>query len=116
MENTIVRLIPNGYDNAISRTVLVELCVLNGLIDEHSRNKDRIMRNLIEDARKTNVIVSRKCGGYYIPTLSDKADLERYVKAEQSRAIKTFGSVKLASKYLETIKNTSFLDNDSGVM
>lgn len=116
MTNTIVKLIPNGYENAISRTVLTELCVLNGLIDAHSRNKDRQMRNLIEQARQANVIVSRKDGGYYIPTLADKADLKRYVRGEQSRAIKTFASVRLASKYLEAIENTSFLDNDSGVI
>lgn len=104
MEVRIESLIPCGYENAISRKLLVERCVASGLIDENVRCKDRAMRALIGEARKKHVIVSRADGGYYSPLFKDKDDLKRYIKQEQSRAIKTFESIKTASRFLNTIE------------
>lgn len=56
---TIADLIPEGRENAISRALLTEKCVTNGLIDRNVKDKDRAMRNLIEKARIDGTILNR---------------------------------------------------------
>lgn len=81
----IIDYIPKGSENAISRT---SLCMKTGL-------KDRVVRNLIEEARRNTIIISNNDGsGYWIypddPTDEEKLMLERYVKQQESRAKSIF--------------------------
>lgn len=81
----IVEYIPKGHENAISRK---SLCVKTGL-------KDRVVRNLIEEARRETIIISNTDGsGYWIypenPNEEEKILLERYVKQQESRAKSIF--------------------------
>lgn len=106
--NDIFDLIPMGSENAISRPALADKCVAYGLIPTSAKWKDRYMRNLLEMSRRTHVICSSPKGGYYIPTLDDRDELEKYVKQEQTRAIKTFQSIKLATALLEDYRHNRF--------
>ena len=81
----IVEYIPEGYENAISRKML---CAITGL-------NDRVVRNLIEEARRDTIIISNNDGsGYWRfpdkPTEKEKQLLNRYVKQQESRAKSIF--------------------------
>lgn len=81
----IIDYIPKGNESAISRK---SLCMKTGL-------KDRVVRNLIEEARRETIIISNNDGsGYWIypddPTPEEKLMLERYVKQQESRAKSIF--------------------------
>lgn len=81
----IVEYIPKGYENAISRK---NLCAATGL-------SDRIVRRLIEEARRNTIIISNDDGtGYWIypdnPTNEEKNLLCKYVKQQESRAKSIF--------------------------
>ena len=81
----ITDYIPKGYANAISRK---SLSAKTGL-------KDRVVRNLIEEARRDTIIISNNDGsGYWIypdnPTEQEKDLLSKYVKQQESRAKSIF--------------------------
>lgn len=81
----IVEYIPEGFENAISRK---NLCAATGL-------SDRIVRRLIEEARRNTVIISNDDGtGYWLypdnPTNKEKILLCKYVKQQESRAKSIF--------------------------
>lgn len=85
-EITIAQLIPVGRENAISRRMLVALCVDRGLVDERSKDKDRAMRNLLNRERKDYVILNLSDGnGYYRPTHKEMLDLQRFIRQMKSR-------------------------------
>lgn len=102
---TIADLIPEGRDNAISRVLLTEKCVANGLIDKCLKHKDRAMRNLIEKARTDWTILNRAdAGGYYRPTHEDLLDLRRYIQQEEKRGKSVFKNIQNAKKLYEDLK------------
>ena len=81
----IIEYIPKGIENAISRK---NLCIKTGL-------KDRVVRSLIEEARRETIIISNNDGsGYWIypddPNEEEKLMLEKYVKQQESRAKSIF--------------------------
>jgi len=81
----IIEYIPKGYENAISRKTLCNKTGLN----------DRVVRGLIEEARRNTIIISNNDGsGYWIypdnPTEHEKNMLNRYVKQQESRAKSIF--------------------------
>lgn len=81
----IIEYIPEGYKNAISRK---ELCRITGM-------KDRVVRGLIEEARRNTIIISNNDGsGYWLypdnPTEEEKILLNKYVKQQESRAKSIF--------------------------
>lgn len=81
----IVEYIPEGCENPISRKSLSEATGLS----------DRIVRRLIEEARRNTVIISNDDGsGYWIypenPTDEEKKLLYKYVKQQESRAKSIF--------------------------
>lgn len=81
----IVEYIPEGFENAISRK---QLCRITGL-------NDRVVRGLIEDARRNTIIISNNDGsGYWLfpedPTEEEQMLLRRYVKQQESRAKSIF--------------------------
>ena len=81
----IIEYIPKGHKNAISRK---NLCIKTGL-------KDRVVRNLIEEARRNTIIISNNDGsGYWRypenPNIEEKMMLEKYVKQQESRAKSIF--------------------------
>ena len=99
---TVADLIPEGRENAISRTLLTEMCVANGLIDKKAKDKDRTMRNLIEKARVDWTILNRAdAGGYYRPTYEDLLDLKRYIRQEENRGKAIFKNIQNAKKLYE---------------
>ena len=92
----IADFIPVGKDNAISRSQLVKLTGLS----------DRIVRDMIALERRNIAILNLQNGaGYYIPSESEKADLERFIKQEEARAKSIFWSLRGAKSALRKCGN-----------
>lgn len=94
----IVAYIPAGCDNAISRK---NLCILTGL-------QDRVVRSLIEEARRNTIIISNNDGsGYWQfpdnPTDKELKLLERYVNQQESRAKSIFYALRPARMKLKGV-------------
>ncbi len=105
IHHDIADLIPVGRENAISRKMLVAMCVSNGLIDGKISDKDRVMRSLIEQARRDYTILNLSNGkGYYRPSLEDLQDLQRYIRQEERRAKSTFRNLTRAKELYEDYK------------
>ena len=102
---TIADLSPEGRENAISRAILTEKCVANGLIDGHVKDKDRRRRNLVKKARIDWTILNLSDGdGYYRPTHDDLLDLRRYIRQEENRGKAVFKNIQNAKKLYEDLK------------
>ena len=87
----IINYIPFGRENAISRK---GLCIKTGL-------SDRSMRELINKARKKDVIINlQNGGGYYRPTKEDKVDVEKFKRQEENRAKEIFRGLQPVRKFL----------------
>ena len=72
----ILDYIPNGKDNAISRS---RLCQMTGL-------SDRDVRSYISNARLETVILNNSDGsGYYRPLLTEKEEVRKYINQELKR-------------------------------
>lgn len=89
----IINHIPEGCENAVSRK---HLCNVTGL-------SDRIVRKLIEEARRETIIISNADGsGYWIypefPTAHEEMLLRKYVKQQESRAKSIFYALYPARK------------------
>ena len=84
----ILSLIPQGKVNAISRTELRYIAQLN----------DRVMRELIEQARRNGaIILNLQDGrGYYRPAPDEMDDVHRQYKQNDRRA----KSILVQQKYL----------------
>lgn len=111
-ELSIVEFIPTGRDNAISRKILTQLCIKNGLIDVRTKDPDRRMRLLVEKARMDYTILNLSDGsGYYKLTSETKAsldelqDLQRYIRQEESRAKATFKNLSMAKSLYEDYRS-----------
>ena len=94
----IIDFIPTGYENSISRK---SLCAATGL-------KDRVVRNLIEEARRNTIIISNNDGsGYWIypdnPTPEEEILLNKFVKAQENRAKSIFYSLYPARKRVKGV-------------
>lgn len=81
----IIDYIPKGHKNAISRKNLCAITKLN----------DRVVRKMIEEARRETIIISNNDGsGYWIypedPTEHEKHLLHLFVKQQESRAKSIF--------------------------
>lgn len=92
----IIDYIPEGSANAISRN---SLCRMTGL-------SDRVVRGLIEEARRETIIISNNDGsGYWIypddPTEEEKILLRRYVQQQESRAKSIFYALYPARKMMK---------------
>lgn len=110
---TVADLIPTGRDNAISRKVLTQLCVENGLIDSSAKDKDRVMRELVHRDRKDFVILNLSNGkGYYKASLDDCQDLQRYIRQEEKRAKAAFRNITLAKAMYEDFKHGRIVGDD----
>ena len=91
----IVKYIPYGKDNAISRQ---ELCDKTGL-------NDRTMRDLINQARKRAVIINIQDGnGYFRPTKDDIAEVKKFKRQEENRAKEVFSCLQPVRKFLRTMQ------------
>ena len=94
----IVEYIPTGINNAISRK---DLCAVTGL-------SDRIVRRLVEEARRETIIISNTDGtGYWIypenPTEREKELLCRFVKQQESRAKSIFYALYPARQMMKGV-------------
>lgn len=92
----IIDYIPQGYKNAISRR---SLCTLTGL-------NDRVIRGLIEEARRETIIISNNDGsGYWLfpdnPTEQEKEMLRKFVKQQESRAKSIFYALRPARQMMK---------------
>lgn len=96
-----VSLIPIGSENAIKRNDLTDACVLNGLIKDTCKDKDRKMRIMLHKARIENSILSKRGGGYYIPSDAEYENIQAHRNTEIKRAKSTFVSVKYDGKLYE---------------
>lgn len=92
----IIDYIPKGYNNAISRK---NLCIVTGL-------QDRVVRRLIEEARRNTIIISNDDGsGYWRfpdePTAEEVALLHKFVHQQESRAKSIFYALLPARKAIK---------------
>lgn len=95
MEVDIVKYIPFGKENAIGRS---ELEMKVGC-------SDRVMRDLINTARKREVIVNIQNGsGYYRPTKDDVGEVEQFKRQEENRAKDIFRGLQPVRKFLNGVK------------
>lgn len=102
---TIADLIPIGRENAISRKMLVALCVDQGLVAPTIKDKDRAMRLLIQHDRTDYTILNLSDGdGYYRPSAADLLYLQQYIRQEEKRAKAVFRSLKQAKRLYEDYK------------
>lgn len=91
MYDDIVKYIPYGRENAISRD---DLAIKVGC-------SDRIMRDLISKARKKTVIINIQNGsGYYRPTENDMEDVLKYKHQEENRATEVFGNLQPVREFI----------------
>lgn len=96
----IVDLIPKGKRNAISRDRLLFECKMCGLT-----KSDRGMRRLIEDARKSTVILNMQTGdGYFRPEKEDLPELRHYIAQEKDRSLSIMHNLKMANALLEDME------------
>lgn len=79
----IVDFIPYGSENAVTREQLVILTGLN----------DRKVRDAISHAKRETAIVNVG-KGYFIPTENDAAELNAYIKQEESKALNILAGLK----------------------
>lgn len=111
-EITIADLIPVGRENAISRKMLVALCVERGLVDKKAKDKDRAMRNLLNRERKDYVILNLSDGnGYYRPTHKEMLDLQRFIRQMKSRIKELSEDLKLAQALYEDYQRGRIVEN-----
>ena len=98
-----IKLLQYGKENAIKRNDLTEKCVLAGLINNETKDKDRAMRKLMQRAKiDYNIKITNdgKGEGYYIPTFKEYRDLAKNNKREDKKAVSIFRSQK-GNKQLE---------------
>lgn len=94
--------IPYGKENAVTREQLV---ILTGLSDCQIRGQ-------IAKARRHILILNLQDGqGYYRPTSDERADVERFVRQEKSRASKIFWSLKAADDFLSQVNGQIDITN-----
>lgn len=90
----IIDYMPCGQKNAITRA---ELSKITGL-------KDRVVRELIGQARRETPILNTQNGeGYFIPLPSEKHLVERWLKQEESRAKSIFWSIRGAKNFIKAV-------------
>lgn len=95
MKIDIVKFIPFGKENAISRDKLAAKIGCT----------DRTMRDLVNKARKRVVIINLQDGdGYYRPTDNDMEDVLRYKKQEENRAAEVFGNLQPVREFIRKYK------------
>ena len=83
----IMEFIPTGQENAITRRELRNTVKVS----------DRHLRELIEEARESNVIINLSDGiGYFQPLESELDLVERYLMQEVARINKIEKSIKYA--------------------
>lgn len=98
MEIDIAKYIPFGRENAIGRA---ELAMKVGC-------SDRVMRDLINTARKREVIVNIQNGsGYYRPTKDDVGEVEQFKRQEENRAKDIFRGLQPVRKFLNGVKQSN---------
>ena len=91
----IVKYIPYGKENAISRS---ELCRITGL-------NDRSMRDLINQARKRAVIINVQDGkGYFRPTKNDLDEVKKFKRQEENRAKEVFSCLQPIRKFIREVE------------
>ena len=83
--------------------MLTAKCIVNGLIDKKTKDKDRAMRNLLGDIRGS-CLVCNVGKGYFIATKEDCADLSKDINASKSRIKKQAEDIRYKEKFLEDIE------------
>lgn len=95
MDIDIVKFIPFGRENAVSRDKL----------SAEIGCSDRVMRDLINNARKRVVIINIQNGnGYYRPTNEDAAEVEKFKRQEENRAKEIFRGLQPVRKFLSGMR------------
>lgn len=91
MDVDVVKLIPYGKENAISRDKLAAKVGCS----------DRTMRDLINKARRKVVIINLQNGsGYYRPTDDDVEDVLKFKIQEENRAKDIFNNLQPVREFL----------------
>ena len=102
-QTTITDLIPQGSTNAVGRKYLITQCVAAGLIDEETKDKERVLRLLIQDARKDNVICNAGYG-YFLPTKDDIAEVRHDILRKEFMAQNIFASIRQSRNLLADLE------------
>lgn len=95
--NTVLNVMPVGFDNRLSRKALISICGLS----------DRQVRKAIEDiVESKQAIIINMHKGYFIPNLENKTDRDYYrlfISQEESRINKLNKKMKSYNKMSEKI-------------
>ena len=89
---SILPLIPEGKNNAISMTELSRRMDLD----------ERTVRKIIERARLDGAVIAADGCGYYTPANVD--ELRRYYKRQRRRAMTNLASLKSAGRMLKALE------------
>lgn len=100
-EMSIVDYIPFGEENAVKRWELMDKIM----------KPDREIRRMIEDARRSGVIILNLSNGngYFRP--DKKEEILRYIRQEEARARSIHRNLKAAKKALKAIDGQLTLDD-----
>lgn len=100
-EMSIVDYIPFGEENAVKRFELIDKIM----------KPDREIRRMIEDARRSGVIILNLSNGngYFRP--DKKEEILRYIRQEEARARSIHRNLKAAKKALRAIDGQLTLDD-----
>jgi hypothetical protein len=106
MQDDILKYIPVGKENAVTRQQLVKQTGLN----------DRAVREAISQARRDVVILNEQDGGgYFIPRNNEMNLVRKFVNQESKRAKSIFWSLKAAKNMVkkagkEEVKQITYND------
>lgn len=100
-EMSIVDYIPFGEENAVKRFELMDKIM----------RPDREIRRMIEDARRSGVIILNLSNGngYFRP--DKKEEILRYIRQEEARARSIHRNLKAAKKALKAIDGQLTFDD-----
>ena len=93
-------LVPYGEENAVSRYYLTGLCLEYGLIDRNLKDKDRVMRAIMQKA-KLDYAICHNGIGYFRPLPKNKHILKTCIKKERSRAYAILKGLSVMEKLYE---------------
>ena len=92
-EMSIVDYIPFGEENAVKRWELMDKIM----------KPDREIRRMIEDARRSGVIILNLSNGHGYFRPDKKEEILRYIRQEEARARSIHRNLKAAKKALRAI-------------
>lgn len=97
----LISNVPYGEENAISRKALTRIMADHGWIGQGVVDKDRIMRQVLHEARREVCILTATKGGYYQPLPEEYGKIKAHIDRERRRGIRTLASIHFEGNLYE---------------